>query len=125
MLVYIPKVDIFKELGKNIRSIRKQRGLTQEELGIKAGVDPKYIGEIERGKANITIRTLLNISEVLETTVGELLLFTLVKKESLEIQEDAIKIVKILKRLKKEDRGSLVNILKAIISIVEEVKFSI
>ena len=35
--------------GQNIRRYRRERGLTQEELGEKSDVDFKYVGAIERG----------------------------------------------------------------------------
>ncbi len=39
-------------LGKNVRRLRQQKGLTQEELAFEAQIDLTYIGGIERGKRN-------------------------------------------------------------------------
>jgi transcriptional regulator with XRE-family HTH domain len=41
-----------KALGKSIRTYRTRGGLTQERLGELADVNPKYIGELERGEKN-------------------------------------------------------------------------
>ncbi|MFA6446409.1 MAG: helix-turn-helix transcriptional regulator [Candidatus Paceibacterota bacterium] len=46
--------------GEHIRNERMRRGLSQEELGEKAGVHRTYVGMIERGEKNIT---LLNIEK--------------------------------------------------------------
>ena len=110
-------MDIYNNLGMKIRRVRKDRGFTQEELGREAGIDPKYIGEIERGNANITIKTLLNISEVLDITIGELLSFTLAGKESLDIQNEAIEIAKMLKGVDRKERKILIEMLKKMIEI--------
>jgi transcriptional regulator with XRE-family HTH domain len=52
-------------LGRQIRDLRRARGLTQEKLGERAGLSYKFIGEIERGTGNPTVATLLAISEAL------------------------------------------------------------
>lgn len=39
-----------RKIGLRIREIRKQRGLTQEELGEKSGLTAKFIGALERGE---------------------------------------------------------------------------
>jgi DNA-binding XRE family transcriptional regulator len=38
-------------LGKNVRPLRQQKGLTREELAFKAEIDLTYMGGIERGRA--------------------------------------------------------------------------
>jgi len=44
-----------KVLAGQIRSIRKQQGLSQEQLAELAEVDRTYVGQIERSEANITL----------------------------------------------------------------------
>ncbi len=53
-------------LGKQIREIRKLKGLSQEALANEAGVDRAYMGEIERGERNVTVLTLVKIAEQLD-----------------------------------------------------------
>jgi y4mF family transcriptional regulator len=43
------------QLGSLIRLVRKQQGITQEDLSALAGVGPRLIGEIERGKPTAEI----------------------------------------------------------------------
>lgn len=64
--------NIRKELGKKIREIRKIKGLTQEELGEKANLSYKFIGELERGKVNVSLDSLFRISQALEIYIGDL-----------------------------------------------------
>ncbi len=44
-----------KQLGQRIRELRKQKGLTQEQLGESSGVGAKYISQVERTGANVTL----------------------------------------------------------------------
>jgi len=61
-----------KELGKRIREIRKIKGFTQEELGEMANLSYKFIGELERGKVNVSLDSLVRISQALEIDIGDL-----------------------------------------------------
>jgi len=61
-----------KELGKKIREIRKIKGLTQEELGEKSNLSYKFVGELERGRVNVSFDSLVRISRALEIYIGDL-----------------------------------------------------
>jgi len=65
-------VDILKRVGKKIREIRKNRGLSQEALGEKAGLSSNYIGQIERGQKQVTLTTLARIAKSLRIDVSVL-----------------------------------------------------
>ena len=65
--------DIAKEVGQLIRAHRKQKGISQEGLAIKAQIDRSYMGRIERGEMNITLKALWEISEALEVSVKVLI----------------------------------------------------
>lgn len=54
--------DLLRRIGLNLRSLRRQRGLTQEEVAERAGFTAKYISEIERGHRNPPIDTLARIA---------------------------------------------------------------
>lgn len=49
------KISDLEHLGSLIRQVRKAQGITQEELSALAGVGPRLIGEIERGKPTAEI----------------------------------------------------------------------
>jgi len=58
-------------LGGQLRSLRKQAGLTQEELAAKVERTGEAISNIELGKSVPTIETLLAISHVLEVPIRD------------------------------------------------------
>lgn len=57
-------------LGKRIRYFRRTKDLSQEELAEKANISSKYLGEIERGKANLTIDITEKISIALNIEIS-------------------------------------------------------
>ena len=63
--------DIKSLLGKRIRDLRKQRGLSQEELGWKSELHFTYIGAVERGEKNCTVTTLEKIAKGLEISIKD------------------------------------------------------
>lgn len=65
-------LKLSKELGDRIRALRKAAGATQEELGEKAGLSYKFLGELERGQVNVSLGSLEKISTALGVQVGDL-----------------------------------------------------
>ena len=63
----------FKQGGQAIQRIRKERGMTQEQLGEKVGVDPNSISRIERGRLIPALPTLIDICNALGTGADALL----------------------------------------------------
>lgn len=64
--------DLKVALGDKIRNLRRIKGLTQEELGEKAGLSYKYIGEIERGQVNVSFDSLIRIVNALSVMISDL-----------------------------------------------------
>jgi transcriptional regulator with XRE-family HTH domain len=60
------------KIGDNIRTIRKQRGYSQEEFADIAGFSRSYYTEIETGKRNISVLNLLKIIEALDAKVNDI-----------------------------------------------------
>ncbi len=63
----------YKKLGERIKTLRREKGLTQEKLAELAKVDPKSIIDIENGKRNPTFRTINKISLVLKVSTSKLI----------------------------------------------------
>lgn len=59
-------------LGRRIRALRKDAGLTQERLGEMSSLSYKYIGEVERGTVNISLESLTRIAETIGISLGKL-----------------------------------------------------
>ena len=59
-------MSIYEQIGKTIVYLRKDRGLTQENLALETGISVSYLRLIEQGKANPTINELWKIAEVLD-----------------------------------------------------------
>lgn len=59
-------------VGEKIREVRRERGLTQEQLGEMADFTYSYIGRIERGQKNISLQNLDRIARILEVPVHRL-----------------------------------------------------
>lgn len=66
-------VKELKIIGKNISRIRKERKLTQEDLCGIAEIDRSYLSELENGKMNVTISSLVKIADALDIELKELL----------------------------------------------------
>lgn len=60
-------------VGGNVRRLRKDRGLTQEQLAFEARLDLTYIGGIERGRRNPSIMVLARIADALNAELAEFL----------------------------------------------------
>jgi transcriptional regulator with XRE-family HTH domain len=60
-----------KLLADAIRQYRKKASLTQEKLAERADLNPKYIGEVERGRKNISVDALIRIAEATRTPIGD------------------------------------------------------
>lgn len=58
--------------GGNIRRLRTEAGLTQEELALRSGLSQGYINQIESGKRKFTQKSLEKISEALSIPIIEL-----------------------------------------------------
>ena len=59
--------------GKNVRRVRLDRGLTQEQLAFEAKIDLTYAGRIERGKCNPSLSVMARIARVLSVSLSRLL----------------------------------------------------
>jgi len=67
--------SILFKFGQQLQKVRQAKGITQEELAGLLAMHRTYIGLIERGQRNPTIRTLYKIAKALKVPVSELLPF--------------------------------------------------
>ena len=55
--------------GKRVREVRKGKGISQERLAEMAGIDRSYVGNIERGEKNITLKKAYEICDALNIAI--------------------------------------------------------
>lgn len=67
--------QILEKFGNKMQKTRQSMNVTQEELAAMLGMHRTYIGLIERGERNPTIRTLYKIAKALKVSASELLPF--------------------------------------------------
>jgi transcriptional regulator with XRE-family HTH domain len=62
-----------KTFGRSIRSSRKQRGLSQDELAVAAKLSRNYVSDIERGVRNPSLLAVIALSRALRLPLRDLL----------------------------------------------------
>ena len=68
--------NIQKKFGAKLAYVRKSRKLSQMKLAEIVDMNFNYIGQIERGEANVTIQTIVNLANALDIEITELFNFT-------------------------------------------------
>lgn len=68
------KSSILEVFGQNVRRLRLEQGLSQEQLADKAGLHRTYIGMIERAEKNITLCNIEKLANALGVKVSELMI---------------------------------------------------
>ena len=61
-----------RDFGANLRALRRARGHSQEGFADLVGLDRTYVGGIERGERNPSLKAILAIARALEVEAGEL-----------------------------------------------------
>lgn len=58
-------MDMRKLVGSNFARLRREKGLTQEEVETRSGYSQQYLSSLERGRRNPTIITLYELAQAL------------------------------------------------------------
>jgi transcriptional regulator with XRE-family HTH domain len=58
--------DLQRTIGRNLRAYREGRGLSQEALAEQLGVHRTYLGGVERGERNLTLKSVERIASTIE-----------------------------------------------------------
>ncbi len=64
--------SITDRFGERIRSLRKERGLSQEALAELSGLDRTYVSGIERGIRNVALRNIEALAKALRVSLADL-----------------------------------------------------
>ena len=66
-------MTITQNIGETIRLLRQKKRMSQEQLALQAGINTSYLGQVERGEKNPTIKTLEKIANALEISLSDLI----------------------------------------------------
>jgi transcriptional regulator with XRE-family HTH domain len=64
--------DLKETVAANVRRFRNERGWTQEDLADRVGLSARYVGQIERAQASMTVSVLGRIADALKVEAAEL-----------------------------------------------------
>lgn len=67
-------MDMRKLVGRNFARIRRDKGLTQEQVEERSGFSQQYLSDLERGRRNPTIITLYELAQALEVSHMDLVM---------------------------------------------------
>jgi transcriptional regulator with XRE-family HTH domain len=65
-------MDMRKLVGRNFARLRREKGLTQEDIEARSGYSQQYLSGLERGRRNPSIITLFELSKALGVSHVEL-----------------------------------------------------
>jgi transcriptional regulator with XRE-family HTH domain len=60
-------------LAERIKSLRKAKGWSQEEFAERAAMQRSYLADLERGRRNPSVRTLVKVANAFDVAVADLL----------------------------------------------------
>ncbi|MBX4863848.1 MULTISPECIES: helix-turn-helix transcriptional regulator [Rhizobium] len=65
-------MDMRKLVGSNFARLRREKGLTQEEVEARSGFSQQYLSSLERGRRNPTVITIYELAQALDVSHVEL-----------------------------------------------------
>lgn len=69
-------MDMRKLVGSNFARLRREKGLTQEEVAARSGFSQQYLSGLERGRRNPTVITLYELAQALDVSHVDLIMPT-------------------------------------------------
>ena len=64
--------DLKVTVATNVRRLRNAKGWTQEDLADRVGISARYVGQIERAQASMSVTVLGRVADALKVEAGEL-----------------------------------------------------
>lgn len=87
-------MDELKLLGRQIKALRKKRGLTQEQLAEKCHMHYKFLGSVERATVNTTLKILKKIAAALDVSLADLFRYESNADDAAQIRKRLIEGIK-------------------------------
>jgi len=107
-------------VGERIKYFRTCQGLSQEKLALAAGINPAFLGHLERGLKSPTITTLDKVIEALDITYGEFFDDN-VDVENTESRKFYVDIINnCIKRISEDDLKTVADIMLKIVDLADK-----
>ncbi|MFI8712170.1 helix-turn-helix domain-containing protein [Brevibacillus brevis] len=100
--------NLVHRLGERIRLLRRERNLSQEQLGELAGLHTNYIGQVERGEKNVTIESLEKIAAGLRVSMDELFRYI----DPMKREDELAQIHKLLSSRSNQDKAMVLKMIR-------------
>lgn len=71
-VLLMARTSLQQKLGKKIKALRNEAGLSQEKMGELTGLDRTYISDIERGVRNPSLKSLQKLATALKVSISDL-----------------------------------------------------
>lgn len=91
--------NIYEQVGKRIKTIRKRLGITQEQLAFTSGLHPSFISHIERGTKKASLETLQKLAGAMGVGMDEIF----ISGETYPLQKEDLLVRKVSTLLKDKD----------------------
>ncbi|BBI30756.1 helix-turn-helix domain-containing protein [Cohnella abietis] len=102
--------ELVKRLGKRIRQLRRERKLSQEELGERSKLHTNYIGQVERGEKNLTVQTLEKIARGLNVSLEQLFRHL----DPMTTSDGTSELLELLSERSKDDKALVLSLAKSV-----------
>lgn len=86
-------MDTKRRIGARIKSLRRGRGLTQDQVAERTGLSVNYLSRIERGLENPTLETLLAMAEALKVDPLDLFTFEQEEADPRQLRQFLVRVV--------------------------------
>ena len=100
----------FEQIGKRLREIRLANGFTQEYVASMVNINTSHISNIENNRVKISLTTLVNVCNVLQTTV-DYVLFNEYSSDTSAIDNEILKALKSCDNIEKEKILKIIKII--------------
>ena len=101
-------------IGERLRKLRQAGALSQEQVANLAGIVPAYLGQVERGEKNITVKTLEKVCNALDISLSEF--FNTTKEQDKSIDEISNQILHQLIGKTKSEKQAILRLIKLVFS---------
>lgn len=108
------KKEITKAVAARIKYFRHVRDFSQEDLALRANINPAYFGQVERGLKCPTIDTLYKIAQALDVPLPELLR---TDAHSTSSTDNSLRMKEILSRVPEDKLEKVLNIIENIVEL--------